>query len=45
MYKRQFYHHDEVTERLGVQFRYYNLHEFMDQTNNVDPKMCIRDSS
>ena len=32
-----FYHHDEVTERLGVQFRYYNLHEFMDQTNNVDP--------
>ena len=32
-----FYHHDEVTEKLGVQFRYYNLHEFMDQTNNVDP--------
>ncbi|NLA43617.1 hypothetical protein GX865_05760 [Candidatus Saccharibacteria bacterium] len=31
------FHHDEVTERLGVQFRYYNLHEFMDQTNNVDP--------
>lgn len=32
-----FYHHDEVTEKLGVQFRYYNLHEFMDQTRNVDP--------
>ena len=32
-----FYHHDEVTERLGMQFRYYNLHEFMDQANNVDP--------
>ena len=32
-----FYHHDEVTERLGVEFRYYNLHEFMDQMNNVDP--------
>ena len=32
-----FFHHDEVTERLGMQFRYYNLHEFMDQMNNVDP--------
>ena len=32
-----FYRHDEVTEKLGVQFRYYNLHEFMDQTRNVDP--------
>lgn len=32
-----FYHHDEVTEKLGVEFRYYNLHEFMDQMNNVDP--------
>lgn len=32
-----FYHHDDVTKKLGVQFRYYNLHEFMDQTRNVDP--------
>ncbi|WP_102374207.1 hypothetical protein [Raoultibacter massiliensis] len=32
-----FYDHSNVTEKLGVQFRYYNLHEFMDQTKNVDP--------
>lgn len=32
-----FFHHDVVTKRLGIQFRYCNLHEFMDQTNNVDP--------
>ena len=26
---------EEVTQRLGARFRYYNLHEFIDQTRNV----------
>lgn len=26
---------DEVTAKLGTRFRYFNIHEFMDQTHNV----------
>ena len=32
-----FYDHSAVTKRLGVEFRYYNMHEFLDQTRMVDP--------
>ena len=32
-----FYDHNAVTKRLGVEFRYYNMHEFLDQTQMVDP--------
>ena len=32
-----FVDHDDVTEKLGVQFKYYNMHEFLDQTEMVDP--------
>ena len=32
-----FYRHEDITDKLGVEFRYYNLHEFLDQTKNVDP--------
>ncbi len=32
-----FLDHREVTNRLGVEFRYYNMHEFLDQTQMVDP--------
>lgn len=31
-----FYDHSKVADKLGVQFRYYNLHEFIDQTRKVD---------
>ena len=26
---------DEVTAKLGTRFRYFNIHEFMDQLHNV----------
>jgi hypothetical protein len=26
---------EEVTAKLGTRFRYFNFHEFMDQTHNV----------
>lgn len=32
-----FYDHNAVTKRLGVEFCYYNMHEFLDQTQMVDP--------
>ena len=32
-----FLDHNVVSERLGVGFRYYNMHEFLDQTQMVDP--------
>lgn len=32
-----FMDHNEVTKRLGVEFRYLNMHEFLDQTQMVDP--------
>lgn len=32
-----FLDHNVVSNRLGVGFRYYNMHEFLDQTQIVDP--------
>lgn len=32
-----FHDHRFVTEKLGMKFHYYNLHEFLDQSNEVDP--------
>ena len=32
-----FFNHDEVKMKLGVDFTYMNLHEFVDQTHVVDP--------
>lgn len=32
-----FFDHDAVSKHLGVGFRYYNMHEFLDQTQMVDP--------
>lgn len=32
-----FIDHNAVTKKLGVEFKYYNMHEFLDQTRLVDP--------
>lgn len=33
-----FHSHDEVTRRLGVRFRFVNVHELMDQMSLAEPK-------